>query len=124
MTDHYATLVIPRDAETHTIVRAWREAASLYHPDRPTGDAEKFRAAREAFNVLMDRDARVRHDATLNGAAAPGLISEDDFNVMKDDESLGALKPAGPCLMCGGSAEVRVAAAGFWTRRKCPACVP
>lgn len=119
MTDHYATLDIPRDAGTDAIVRAWREAASLYHPDKPTGDVDKFRAAREAFNVLMNRQLRAKHDATLNGAADPGLLSEDEYETQVEvGRTFSELK----CMMCAGSGEVRVAAAGFWTRRKCPAC--
>lgn len=127
MTDHYATLDLPRHATGAEIIHAWRRAASLYHPDKPTGDADKFRAAREAFNCLIDRSERAKHDATLNGHADAGLLSEDDFAAASEvanqlDEIGGNRKPGGDCMMCGNSREVRVAAAGFWTRRKCPAC--
>ena len=124
MTDHYLTLQIPRDATPAEVVRAWREAASLYHPDKPTGDAERFHAARTAFNVLIDAQDRAKHDAALNGVADPGLLSEDDFSMASEARTdLG--EPANTragCMMCAGSGEVRVAASGFWTRRKCPAC--
>jgi DnaJ-class molecular chaperone len=123
MIDHYLTLSIPRDADNTAIVRAWREAASLYHPDRPTGDVEKFRAAREAFNCLMDAQDRAKHDAKLNGAADAGLLSEDDFGEIKAAAAQMARPAQVGCMMCAGSGEVRVAASGFWTRRKCPACV-
>lgn len=127
MTDHYKTLDLPRDADTPAIIRAWRLAASIYHPDKPTGDADKFRAAREAFNVLADREDRAKHDAELNGHADAGLLTEDDFAAASEvanqlDEIGGIRKPGGDCMMCGNSREVRVAAAGFWTRRRCPAC--
>ena len=120
MTDHYATLDLPHSATVPDIVQAWRRAASIYHPDKPTGDAEKFRAAREAFNVLSNRASRAEHDAALNGHADPGLLSEDDFEAAKGAENFAT--GAGDCMMCGNSREVRVAASGFWTRRKCPAC--
>jgi hypothetical protein len=83
---------------------------------------EKFRAAREAFNVLMDREQRAKHDASLNGHADPGLLSEDDFTAAKEAEGALVNPISGGCMMCGNSREVRVAAAGFWTRRRCPAC--
>jgi DnaJ-class molecular chaperone len=121
MTDHYLTLGVPRDADNTMITRAWREAASIYHPDKPTGDVEKFRAAREAFNCLIERAQRAKLDAALNGEADPGLLSEDDFTAAKGETGSHST-PAGDCMMCGNSREVRVAAAGFWTRRKCPAC--
>jgi len=135
--NHYDTLGVPRDADISAIVQAWRRAASNYHPDKLTlgvmeskedfdrrhdESAAKFHAAREAFNCLMDRDLRARHDAALNGAADPGLLSEDDFNVMNTTPEAEFPKVRGVCIMCAGTGEVRVAAAGFWTRRKCPGC--
>lgn len=43
--------------------RAWRRRAAVYHPDnQKTGDAEKFRAVREAFEVL-ERDHEGRSAA-------------------------------------------------------------
>jgi DnaJ-class molecular chaperone len=141
MTDHYATLSIPRDANAETITRAWRAAASNYHPDkmvlgvmenaqdfakRREQNIAKFHAAREAFNCLMDRAARTSHDATLNGHAEAGLLSEDDYNELstRRDEQENFKPAPGPCMMCGGSGELRVAQRGFWLRKDCPACGP
>lgn len=124
MTDHYATLGVPRDAPTDVIVRAWREAASLHHPDREGGDAEKFRAARIAYATLMNRELRAAHDLEI---AAPqgvtSIISNDDFVAMSMVPSAGkwAQDPAS-CPCCDGAREVRLAQDGFWIRKKCPAC--
>lgn len=122
MTDHYLTLNIPRDAATDSIVRAWREAASLHHPDRG-GDAQKFHAAREAFNTLMDRQKRAAHDASLKAPTGgiQGSISNDDYGEMQKFAGTWARDPHN-CPCCDGTREVRVAANGFWNRKPCPAC--
>lgn len=123
VTDHYATLGIPRDAQDNVIVRAWREAASLHHPDRG-GDAAHFTAAREAFNVLMDRAKRAAHDRELNPAkAVAATISNGDFIAMSMTPFAGkwADDPAS-CPCCDGAREVRISQDGFWLRKACPAC--
>lgn len=119
MIDHYETLGVPRDAKFEDIVTAWKRAASLHHPDRG-GDPEKFRAARMAFEVLTDPTARERHDAALAGNdGAAGLVTQDDYNALA---ALPRQPRSGPCVICGGSREVRVVQSGFWLRKRCPAC--
>ena len=50
--DAYAILGISRDAKPHAIRRAFRELALRYHPDRPHGSAERFRAIARAYAEL------------------------------------------------------------------------
>lgn len=127
MSDHYVTLGIARDAGTDAIVRAWREAASRFHPDRVQGDAEKkeaaakFASARAAFNCLMDRQERAEHDRQLSGALAdPGAISSADYASVATGELI--VPGAQLCPICLGKKEVRVSQDGFWLRKPCPAC--
>lgn len=124
MPNHYETLSIPRDASADSIKAAFRRAASLHHPDRG-GDLSKMQAANEAYQVLMDREARARYDATLAGVA-PGLILTVSRKDMDDAaRDVGALAPwteVRPCAFCEGAKEVRVGAGGFWVREKCPVC--
>lgn len=118
MIDHYATLGLPRSATVDAIVRAWREAASLHHPDRPGGNAEKFKAAREAYDCLMNREARARHDKELS---APVMISVEDYQLLVS--RLPWQQVAGDeCPLCLGAREVLVDQSGFWNRKSCPAC--
>ncbi|MDP3131732.1 MAG: DnaJ domain-containing protein, partial [Burkholderiaceae bacterium] len=52
--DHYATLGVPRHADTATITKAFRKLARKSHPDLNKGtDAEvRFKAVAEAYAVL------------------------------------------------------------------------
>ncbi len=60
MSDHYTTLGLNSAASLADIKKAFRQKASLYHPDRNTAAdaAARFRAVQEAFDVLSDADKR------------------------------------------------------------------
>ena len=62
MTDHYATLEVPRDASASDIKRAYRKLALKWHPDKNTERPElaekKFKEISDAFQLLNDPDKR------------------------------------------------------------------
>lgn len=63
--DHYATLGLSEDATLQDIKRAFRQIARECHPDVAGDDAKadaRFKAAREAYEVLSDEEARARYD--------------------------------------------------------------
>jgi molecular chaperone DnaJ len=65
MSDYYAILEVPRDADDGTIKKAYRKLAMQYHPDRNGGDkaAEaRFKEITEAYDVLRDPDKRAVYD--------------------------------------------------------------
>ena len=64
MIDHYSALGLRSDAPSADIKKAFRQLASLYHPDRNTDpDAPaRFRQVQEAYNVLSDTDKRQAYD--------------------------------------------------------------
>ncbi len=62
MEDYYEILGIPDNASEEEIKKAFRELAKKYHPDRPGGDAEKFKKIVEAYRVLSDRKLRQEYD--------------------------------------------------------------
>lgn len=121
MTDHYALLGVTRSASADTIKQAFRRAASVAHPDREGGDAERMKTLNEAYRTLMDREARARYDASLNAVAiiqAPPVSAENYAEA-------GALAPwlvNNLCGFCDGAREVRVQSHGFWERKPCPVC--
>ncbi len=64
MTDHYAALGLGSDATLADIKKAFRQKASLYHPDKNTAEAApaRFRAVQAAYEVLSDDTRRKAYD--------------------------------------------------------------
>lgn len=64
MTDHYAALGLDSAATLADVKKAFRQKASLHHPDRnAAADAPmRFRAVQEAYEVLSDPAARQAYD--------------------------------------------------------------
>jgi len=60
--NHYRALGLPADATAEAVRRAHRRMALIWHPDKPTGDAAKFRAVQEAWEVLGDEKRKVDYD--------------------------------------------------------------
>ena len=61
MTDHYATLGVPRTATADEIKRAFRRLASQHHPDKG-GDTQKFQAIQAAYATLGDEQKRAEYN--------------------------------------------------------------
>lgn len=64
--NYYDEMQIHPRAEPETIQRVYKLFAARYHPDnRETGDPERFRLIREAYEVLGDPERRAAYDAQL-----------------------------------------------------------
>ena len=61
MSDHYATLGVPRTATPDEIKRAFRKLASQHHPDKG-GDTKKFQEIQAAYDTLGDAVKRADYD--------------------------------------------------------------
>lgn len=77
--DYYKVLGVERSADEAAIKKAYKRLAMKHHPDRNAGNAEseaKFKAAKEAYEVLSDANKRARYDQFgkegLSGAAGGG----------------------------------------------------
>ncbi len=77
--DYYQVLEVPRTATEADIKKAYRRLAMKLHPDRNPDDhgaTDKFKEAKEAYEVLSDPQKRATYDqlghAGLEGMRGPG----------------------------------------------------
>ena len=61
--DYYKILGVPETASEEEIKKAYRELAIKYHPDRNSGNEEKFKEITEAYSILSDSSKREEYDA-------------------------------------------------------------
>ncbi len=65
--DYYEVLGVPKNANEDEIKKAYRKLAMKYHPDRNQGEEakkaeEKFKEAKEAYEMLSDSQKRAAYD--------------------------------------------------------------
>ena len=61
--DLYETLEVSPIASQETIERMFRYLAQRYHPDRDTGNADRFDQIAKAYHTLKDPESRAEYDA-------------------------------------------------------------
>ncbi len=65
--DHYEVLQLSQSADFETIERVYRLLAKRFHPDnQASGDEERFRAVRTAYEVLVDPERRAEYDVRFD----------------------------------------------------------
>jgi DnaJ family protein B protein 4 len=64
--DYYKILEIEKNASEGEIKKAYRRLSLIYHPDKQTGDSEKFKKINEAYQVLSSNEKRVMYDMQSN----------------------------------------------------------
>lgn len=61
--NYYEILGIAKGATPDEIKKAFRTLAHKYHPDKKTGDVEKFKELNEAYSVLSNEKKRAEYDS-------------------------------------------------------------
>lgn len=79
--DYYQVLGVDRSASEAEIKKAYRKLAAKYHPDKPTGNEEKFKEISEAYEVLSDKEKRQMYDqfGTTSGFQGGQQFDPNDF---------------------------------------------
>ena len=76
--DYYEVLGVPKNASEDDIKKAYRKLAMKHHPDRNQGDAaknaeEKFKEAKEAYEMLSDGQKRAAYDQYGHAGVDPNM---------------------------------------------------
>ena len=80
--DYYTTLGVNRDAAEGDIKKAYRKLAMKHHPDRNPDDKaseEKFKEAKEAYEVLTDARKRQAYDQFGHAGVDPSAAGARGF---------------------------------------------
>ena len=64
--DYYKILNVNEKATKEEIKKAYRRLSLQYHPDKPTGDSEKFKQINEAYQTLGNENKRKQYDMSKN----------------------------------------------------------
>lgn len=103
--DYYDILGVTKNSSDDEIKKAFYKKAHQFHPDKKTGNAEKFKEANEAYQVLSNKEKKAQYDQfgqTFDqtqaggsgsyggfGANPFGGFNTSGFNVNFDDFDLG-----------------------------------
>jgi molecular chaperone DnaJ len=76
--DYYDVLGVPKNATEEDIKKAYRKLAMKFHPDRNQGDdskksEEKFKDAKEAYEILSDASKRAAYDQYGHAGVDPSM---------------------------------------------------
>ena len=78
--DYYDVLGVPKNATEDDIKKAYRRLAGKFHPDRHQGDEakkaeEKFKEAKEAYEMLSDGQKRAAYDQHGHAGVDPNMAA-------------------------------------------------
>ncbi len=86
--DYYTILGVPRTATPEEIKKAYRKLAHEHHPDKKSGNADKFKEVNEAYQVLSDSQKRTNYDNfgfAYNDGGFDGSGGAGGYNFNQED---------------------------------------
>lgn len=81
--DPYSVLGVSRSASPEEIKKAFKKLSLKYHPDRPSGDEEKFKQITEAYTTLTNPEAKQQHDFQSDPFSHFGDIFSEFFGEVR-----------------------------------------
>lgn len=75
----YDVLGVPKTATSDQIKKQYRKLSLEHHPDRPNGNASKFKDINEAYETLSDDQKRQQYDNPFSNIGHPQDIFEMMF---------------------------------------------
>lgn len=82
MKDYYQILGLEKGSSRDEVKKAFRKMAAKYHPDKQTGDEEKYKEVTEAYAVLGDEKKKAEYDSyghAFNNAGGGAGFNWQDF---------------------------------------------
>ncbi len=81
--DYYEILGVEKKATKEEIKKAFHKLAHKFHPDKSSGDSDKFKEVSEAYSILSDDKKRAEYDSygrNFGGGGGTGGFQGGDFD--------------------------------------------
>ena len=128
MNDYYKTLGVENTATKDQIKKAYRKLSLQFHPDRPNGNAEKFKQINEAYETLNDEQKKKMYDMRNRMPNFPGMKNPNEMPGMQHPDEFFKMFfgnfPGGNFHMNMGHPNPNIPRANINVRRMMiPACI-
>src|SRR3989344_6079137 len=80
--DYYKILGVEKGATEDDIKKAYRKLAHQFHPDKPSGNEQKFKEINEAYQILSNKEKKAQYDRfgqVFEGGSGSGAQGHKPF---------------------------------------------
>ena len=87
---HYDNLKVSKDAPEEVVRAAFRALSLKYHPDRTNDKGEpgkKFKIILDSYKVLIDSEARKKHDEWIAKQESPDYTAKGGGNTRSSESN-------------------------------------